>query len=184
MQESPQDRIHGWLLQGDSSIRWQTMQDLLDEAPQVVAVERARVAQEGWGRQLTDGSWDDIHDVGHKEFHTTIALLEGLLDYAEQVPDAPGVEGMMAAGREFLLTHRLFKSEGSDGPIDPAFTRFSFPPRWHYDVLLQNPHPARTWFDLEANSQPSRWNTLRAQRVLRAYPRDRSRYTASPNNAR
>ena len=80
-------------------------------------------------------------------------------------------------------------------------TRFSFPPRWHYDVLrgldyfrecgarcdtrleeaimlvkvrrrddgrwlLQNRHPGRTFFELESLGEPSRWNTLRALRVL------------------
>lgn len=311
MHEEPQARIHEWLLTGDPSIRWQTMRDLLDEAPPVVAIERARVAQEGWGqqllakrgqdgrwggglyspkwtstlytllllrrlgldpandeaqqgaqllvdqgewvddaiifwkstktidlcvvglalsvfsyfeirderidnmvtglkrRQLDDGSWDDIRDVANKEFHTTIALLEGLKDYARQVPEGPDVEAMLVAGREFLLTRRLFGSEASTDPIDPAFTRFSFPPRWHYDVLraldhfgaahapfdtrlnealdivekrqrpdgtwlLQNPHPGRTWFELESSRQPSRLNTLRALRVLRAYQSDRS----------
>jgi hypothetical protein len=31
---------------------------------------------------------------------------------------------------------------------------------------LPNPHPGRTWFALETPGQPSRWNTLRALRVL------------------
>jgi hypothetical protein len=81
-------------------------------------------------------------------------------------------------------------------------TRFSFPPRWHYDVLrgldyfrecgpprdtrleeaialvearrrddgrwlLQNRYPGKTFFELENLGEPSRWNTLRALRVLR-----------------
>ena len=80
--------------------------------------------------------------------------------------------------------------------------RFSFPPRWHYDVLrgldyfrecgsprdkrleegimlvevrrwddgrwlLQNRYPGRTFFEMEDLGEPSRWNTLRALRVLR-----------------
>jgi len=35
--------------------------------------------------------------------------------------------------------------------------------RW----VLQNRYPGRTYFDLETPGQPSRWNTLRALRVLR-----------------
>jgi hypothetical protein len=35
--------------------------------------------------------------------------------------------------------------------------------RW----LLQNRYPGRTFFELENLGEPSRWNTLRALRVLR-----------------
>jgi hypothetical protein len=31
---------------------------------------------------------------------------------------------------------------------------------------LQNPHPGRVHFELEREGEPSRWNTLRALRVL------------------
>ena len=41
-----------WLLDSDPAIRWQVMRDLTDEAPNAVAVERSRVATEGWGAQL------------------------------------------------------------------------------------------------------------------------------------
>src|ERR1700752_355103 len=41
-----------WLLNSDPAIRWQVMRDLTDEAPNVVAVERSRVATVGWGAQL------------------------------------------------------------------------------------------------------------------------------------
>jgi hypothetical protein len=39
------------------------------------------------------------------------------------------------AGREFLLIHRLFRSHRTGQVIKPVFTQFSFPPRWHYDIL-------------------------------------------------
>ena len=41
-----------WLLDSDPSIRWQVLQDLVDVDN--VAAERARVADEGWGRRLLD----------------------------------------------------------------------------------------------------------------------------------
>jgi hypothetical protein len=52
-----------WLLDGDPSIRWQVLRDLVDAPPERVAAERARVAREGWGAQLLalqgpDGQWD------------------------------------------------------------------------------------------------------------------------------
>src|SRR5262249_27747570 len=105
-------------------------------------------------------------------------------------------------GREFLLAHRLFRSHRTGEIIKPVFTRFAFPPRWHYDVLraldhfqavgaprdprlsdaidlvhrgrseagrwpLQQVHRGKTYFELERQGAPSRWNTLRALRVLK-----------------
>jgi hypothetical protein len=51
-----------WLLDSDSSIRWQVMRDLTHEPADVVAAERSRVATEGWGARLLalqapDGLW-------------------------------------------------------------------------------------------------------------------------------
>jgi len=51
-----------WLLDSDSSIRWQVMRDLTHEPAAVVAAERARIATEGWGARLlalqaSDGRW-------------------------------------------------------------------------------------------------------------------------------
>jgi hypothetical protein len=161
--------------------------------------------------QAGDGSWrDGLQDVSHRPFHVAIAALEGLAEYQRHRPVAnPEVTAMMAAGHEFLLHHRLFRSVADGGVIDPAWTRFSFPPHWHYDVLraldhlnsvgvqhevrlndaldllvsrrrpdgtwpLQSRHPGRTWFDLETVGGPSRWNTLRALRVLRSHDREGS----------
>ena len=55
--------VFEYLLQGDPAIRWQAMRDLTDAAPDAVATERARVADEGWGARLLalqteDGLWD------------------------------------------------------------------------------------------------------------------------------
>jgi hypothetical protein len=51
-----------WLLDSDSSIRWQVMRDLTHEQAEVIAAERARVATGGWGARLLslqapDGLW-------------------------------------------------------------------------------------------------------------------------------
>ena len=52
-----------WLLDSDPSIRWQVLRDLVDAPADVVAAERARVADEGWGARLlalqrADGTWE------------------------------------------------------------------------------------------------------------------------------
>jgi len=155
--------------------------------------------------QMPDCGWNCERWRGatHSSFHTTINVLEGLQEYAlthgassTQAADAA------ARGQEFLLAHQLFRSHRTGQIVHPSLTRFSFPPRWHYDILraldlfraanadldprladavaliekrrrrdgrwlLQNRHPGRTFFEMESVGQPSRWNTLRALRVLR-----------------
>src|ERR1035437_2625149 len=51
-----------WLLQGDPSIRWQVLADLMAAAQDEIDAERARVAAQGWGARLlaaqsADGQW-------------------------------------------------------------------------------------------------------------------------------
>src|SRR5262245_35747036 len=58
----PKESVIRWLLDSDSSMRWQVMRDLTDAPPHEVAAERARVATEGWGARLLalqapDGRW-------------------------------------------------------------------------------------------------------------------------------
>jgi hypothetical protein len=298
-----------WLLEGDPSIRWQTLRDLQDAPPTLVARERRRVVALGWGSRLLaqgepDGTWggglynpkwisttytllslrriglpvdharaalacqqlleggfypsdgginffprshkqsetcitgmvlsllayfrypdDRVHALAehllaqqmpdggwncqsyrgatHSSFHTTISALEGLWLYEQLKPEyVDRVRLAQAGGRAFLLAHRLFRSDRTGEVVKLQMTRFSFPPRWHYDVLrgldyfracgadrdprledamalvlkkrrkdgrwpLQNRHPGRTFFEMEKPGKPSRWNTLRALRVLR-----------------
>src|SRR5262245_28508420 len=58
----PTESVIQWLLDSDPSIHWQVMRDLIDAPDEEVAVERAKVATEGWGARLlalqgVDGSW-------------------------------------------------------------------------------------------------------------------------------
>src|SRR5262249_4823849 len=45
---SSNDPVIDWLLDSDPSIRWQVMRDLTDTPAEIVAVERSRIASEGW----------------------------------------------------------------------------------------------------------------------------------------
>ena len=165
-----------------------------------------RLAEHVALQQMADGGWNCRAMPGnggatHGSFHTTISALEGLLEY-ERFRKSRAAREAQARGREFLLAHRLFRSHRTGNIVKHAMTRFSFPPRWHYDVLrgldycrecgarrdtrleegialvqerrkddgrwvLQNRYPGRTFFELENLGEPSRWNTLRALRVLR-----------------
>lgn len=87
--------------------------------------------------QRTDGSWlDAVEDVADKEFHIGISVLEGLLEYRRnQTAERAEVTTMMTRGREFLANHHLYRNRKNGGIIQGAWTKLSFPPRWHYDVL-------------------------------------------------
>lgn len=56
------DGLLAWLLDSDPAVRWQVLRDLAGAPPDVIAAERARVANEGWGARLlalrdADGQW-------------------------------------------------------------------------------------------------------------------------------
>jgi len=228
-----------WLLQGDPSIRWQVLADLMGAAQEEIDAERARVAVQGWGVRLlaaqsVDGRWADVlyspkwtsttytllllhwlglpaghpqaiagcrqvwdgasfYDGGltiaksirqpetcitamlillaasfgldddrldptvqwlldqqladggwncesirsgslHGSFNTSISALDALLQY-QQSGGGLEVSDNMDRGRTFFLDHRLYRSHRTGELVSPAFTRFPFPPQWHFDVL-------------------------------------------------
>jgi hypothetical protein len=87
--------------------------------------------------QMDDGGWNcERNRAGatHGSFHTSITVLEALLERATRVPD-PRLDAAMARGHRFFLDHRLYHSHRTGEVVDPVFTRFSFPPRWHFDAL-------------------------------------------------
>lgn len=301
-----------WLLDSDPAIRWQVLRDLADAPAEVVAKERARVANEGWGarllalqgadgqwaggalfpmprvksgsgqpwtatayslvslcdfgvdpqcdrvrravaqvrdhsrwehagqpffsgevepcingmtvvlgvyfgqnvdaiverlvgEQLEDGGWNCEAEKGsvRSSFHTTIRVLEGLLAHEQATGGTKKSAMARRRGEEYLLERKLFRRKSTGAVVDPAWLRFSFPTRWHYDVLraleyfrsagdqpdprtieaiellgskrqrdgtwlLENTHPGAIHFAFDdGDGRPSRWNTLRALRVLR-----------------
>lgn len=85
---------------------------------------------------LSDGGWNCQDYLGdtHSSMHTTISVLEGLEIWRRRRRSA-AADDVIAAGQEFLLEHRLFRSHTTGKVISDRWTRFSFPPRWHYDVL-------------------------------------------------
>jgi hypothetical protein len=90
------------------------------------------------GQQMPDGGWNCRRAQGatHSSVHTTISALEGLRHYElSRGRNVKAVREAQKRGREFLLVHRLFRSHRTGEIIKPVFTRFAFPPRWHYDAL-------------------------------------------------
>jgi hypothetical protein len=76
-------------------------------------------------------------EVRHSSVHTTLSVVEGITSYAA-AGHRHRLEDLLAARAsavEFLLRHRLFRSEHTGAVIRPEFLRLHHPPRWHYDVL-------------------------------------------------
>ena len=86
--------------------------------------------------QLDEGGWNcEAPPSKRASFNTTICVLEGLLAYETAKGPRADVTEARLRGQEYLLERRLFRSRSTGAVIDPDWTRFSFPTRWHYDVL-------------------------------------------------
>ena len=167
------------------------------------------------GEQMSDGGWNCEQENGSTRgsFHTTIDVLEGLLEYERAVGSVRDVTAARLRGQDYLLERRMLRRLSTGEVIDQdrkthrpaAWTQFSYPTYWHYDVLrgldylraagaipdervaeaidlveskrdadgrwpLENLHPGQLHFAIdEGEGRPSRWNSLRAKRVLRWY---------------
>jgi hypothetical protein len=158
------------------------------------------------GEQLEDGGWNcEAPKSRRSSFHTTICVLEGLLEYERAGRKSAAVTKARQRAENYLLERRMFRSLRTGQIIDKRWLRFSFPVFWHYDVLrgldyLRNAgvkpdsrvsdaieiviarrhqngrwplnilHPEHIPVEMETDAgRASRWNTLRALRVLRWY---------------
>ena len=158
------------------------------------------------GEQLEDGGWNcEAPKSRRSSFHTTICVLEGLLEYERAGRKRAAVRKARKRAEEYLLERGMFRSLRTGEVIEKRWLRFSFPTFWHYDVLrgldylrdagmkperrvretvevvmarrhqngrwpLNRPHPERIPLEMETEvGRASRWNTLRALRVLRWY---------------
>jgi hypothetical protein len=157
------------------------------------------------GEQLEDGGWNCDAERGsvRSSFATTINVLEGLWAHEQAKGGSAESASARRRGEQYLLERNLLRRKSTGDVVNAAWRQFSFPTRWHYDVLraleyfrsvgdvpdprmseaidllrsrqqpdgtwpLENTHPGTVHFMLEAgDGLPSRWNTLRALRVLR-----------------
>jgi len=157
------------------------------------------------GEQLEDGGWNCEAENGsvRSSFDTTINVLEGLLAHERATGGSPATIAARRGGEAYLLERSLFRRTSTGEVVKPQYLEFSFPTRWHYDVLrgleyfratgdppdprvdeavdvvrakeqadgtwlLEHRHGGAVHFELEdGDGHPSRWNTLRALRVLR-----------------
>jgi len=89
-------------------------------------------------QQMSDGGWncESFRGATHSSFHTTISTLEGLRQYKLRFGDESNdIKMIIEKAHEFLLCHHLFRSDKTGEVVNPTMTRFSFPPRWKYDIM-------------------------------------------------
>ena len=166
------------------------------------------------GEQLEDGGWNcearpflpaKRPPSQRSSFHTTICVLEGLLEYERAGRKSAAVARARKKGQKYLLERGMFRSLRSGEVIDKRWLRFAYPTFWHYDVLrgldylreagvkpdgrvreaveivMERRHQNGRWplnllhrerIPVEMETRvggASRWNSLRALRVLRWY---------------
>ena len=87
--------------------------------------------------QLPDGGWNCETERGsvRSSFHTTICVLEGLLEHERATGGTTGSRAARRRGEEYLLDRGLLRRKSTGAVIDEDWLRFSFPTRWFYDVL-------------------------------------------------
>jgi hypothetical protein len=89
------------------------------------------------GEQMEDGGWNCEQENGSTRgsLHSTINVLEGLLEF-ERVAGSTGVvSAARERGQEYLLERRMLRRRSTGELIDPAFALLSYPTGYHYDVL-------------------------------------------------
>lgn len=98
---------------------------------------RDRLVDRLLGEQLSDGGWNCEAERGsvRSSFHTTLCVLEGLLAFERAFGAATAITSARKRGEEYLLERRLLRRLSTGEIIDPVWTKFAFPPLWHYDVL-------------------------------------------------
>jgi hypothetical protein len=159
------------------------------------------------GVQMKDGGFNcesNRKGAVHSSLHSTISVLEGINEYKRnnyryRITELMKIEPEAV---EFILQHKLYRSDHTGKTIDKRMLLLSYPSRWRYDILraldyfqyadvdydprmqdalevlvkkhrrsgrwpLQGRHAGQTHFEMEALGEDSRWNTLRALRVLK-----------------
>ena len=91
-------------------------------------------------QQMVDGGFNcqrNRSGARHSSLHSTLSVLEGILEYTLRgyAYRAAELQQVAAASREFILQHRLYKSDRTGEIIRRDFLHLAFPPRWKYNIL-------------------------------------------------
>jgi hypothetical protein len=91
-------------------------------------------------QRMDDGGFNcdkSRYGARHSSLHSTLSVLEGIEEYLRggYRYRRKELSAAAAAAREFILHHRLFKSDRTGETIRPEFLKLAFPPRWKYNIL-------------------------------------------------
>ncbi len=157
-------------------------------------------------QRLDDGGFNcrlNRSGARHSSLHSTICVAEGIFQYLKQgyTSKSTRLEDAMRSSADFMLRHRLFRSDRTGEIIHRDFLRLTFPCRWRYDIFraleffsvsglaydgrmdealdilrskrnkrglwkMQAHHPGEVHTVMEKAGTESRWNTLRALKIL------------------
>ena len=93
-------------------------------APLADVILSAQYADGGWNCQMRN-----YPDRTHSSFNTTLNVLENLRIAGVDFADAE------QRALEFMLAHRLYRSDKTGEVISERFTDLTYPWHWHYTVL-------------------------------------------------
>ena len=91
-------------------------------------------------QKMADGGFNchsNTIGASHSSLHTTLSVIEGILEYTKNNYSYRQKELQKAEkeSREFILEHKLFKSDKTGKIIDKKMLSLSYPSRWRYDIL-------------------------------------------------
>lgn len=89
---------------------------------------------------MDDGAWNcrlNRSGARHSSMHTTINTLEGIESYKQKGYNyrIKELTSMQRSAEEFLLNHKLYKSDKTGQVIHKNMTMLSYPYRWKYNVM-------------------------------------------------
>lgn len=91
--------------------------------------------------QMPDGGFNCHYNkqsgARHSSLHSTVSLLEGINTYIKNgyIYRVEELKQIRKDCIEFMLIHRLYKSDYTGKVIRKSFTMLSYPSRWKYDIL-------------------------------------------------
>ena len=123
--------------------------------------------------QFEDGGWNchmrNHPHRTHSSFHTTFNVLENVRVAVDQgaVPAAT-FRDTEARAAEFMLAHRLYRSDHTGDVISERFTQLTYPWHWHYTFLRGLDYLRLTPAIRDERARATRSSCLRAAEAERA----------------
>ncbi len=90
--------------------------------------------------EMSDGGFNcqsNRKGAVHSSLHSTLSVLEGISEYERNGYSyrLNELKNAKLKSQEFILMHRLFRSERTGDVINPNFLKLYYPSRWYYDIL-------------------------------------------------